>query len=240
LGLNVRTALYKVEYSLGEAVGRSVMYARDGVMLGGNSGFAHIGRYTTADDGEIQTELSIRRHHDDPSLPSLLGADEATLVARGRDYGSELRFQGESPQLPGVVFRSVMTQISEDDSPPPGVVKAGGIPNGLYSLHIQMLDGLGGGNTGVMLLLDGRILGGDAFFYYLGSYSSEPGRWKGEMVNQEHTPAKHAKPLFGGHQVGIGFAGTWEGEHAEVEATALAGKRSIRFSAKLQLLRALD
>jgi hypothetical protein len=27
------------------------------------------------------------------------------------------------------------------------------------------------GNTGVMLLHDGRILGGDALFYYLGAYS---------------------------------------------------------------------
>ena len=41
---------------------------------------------------------------------------------------------------------------------------------------------------------DGRILGGDAFFYCLGSYSSGDGRWKGEMLNQEHTPAKGETP----------------------------------------------
>jgi len=34
---------YKVRFQLGEAVGRSVMYARGGKMLGGNSAFAHIG-----------------------------------------------------------------------------------------------------------------------------------------------------------------------------------------------------
>jgi hypothetical protein len=214
------------------------MYARDGVMLGGNSGFAHVGWYKTV-DGEIETEITISRHHSDPSLPSLLGSDNATLFAKGRDHGDQLRFEGESAQLPGVTFRSVMTAIDDADSPPPGAVGEGSILNGLYSLHIRMLDGGGGGNTGVMLLLDGRILGGDAYFYYLGSYSAADGRWKGEMVNQEHTPAKDARPLFGGHEVGIGFSGSYDATGATAEATALAGKRSIRFSAEMKLLRAV-
>jgi hypothetical protein len=83
-----------------------------------------------------------------------------------------------------------------------------GIVNGLYSIHIRMLDGVEGGLTGVMLLNDGHILGGDASFYYLGSYTSENGRWKGQILNQEHTPAKEENPIFGGHEVGIGFSGT--------------------------------
>jgi hypothetical protein len=99
-----------------------------------------------------------------------------------------------------------------------------------------MLDGIAGGQTGVMLLKDGRILGGDAFFYYLGAYSSANGRWKGEFVNQEHTPAKDEHPLFGGHEVGIGFSGRCSAEGAEIEATALVGKRSIRFAATLKLI----
>jgi hypothetical protein len=36
---------YKVRFQLNDAVGRSVMYVRDGKMLGGNSAFAHIGTY---------------------------------------------------------------------------------------------------------------------------------------------------------------------------------------------------
>ena len=88
-----------------------------------------------------------------------------------------------------------------------------------------------------MLLIDGRILGGDAFFYYLGSYSSADGRWKGEIVNQEHTPAKGENPVFGGHEVGIGFSGTCSGQGAELEAIALAGKRSLRLTATLKLMR---
>jgi hypothetical protein len=99
-----------------------------------------------------------------------------------------------------------------------------------------MLDGIAGGQTGVMLLRDGRILGGDAFFYYLGAYSSANGRWKGEFVNQEHTPAKSEHPLFGGYEVGIGFSGRCDTGGAEMEATALAGKLSIRFAATLKLI----
>ena len=76
-----------------------------------------------------------------------------------------------------------------------------------------------------MLLMDGRILGGDAFFYYLGAYTSADGRWKGEILNQEHTPAKGENPVFGGHEVGIGFTGTCDEAGAELEAIALAGKR---------------
>jgi hypothetical protein len=36
---------YKVRFQLGDAVGRSVMHAGSGKMLGGNSAFAHIGTY---------------------------------------------------------------------------------------------------------------------------------------------------------------------------------------------------
>ena len=112
----------------------------------------------------------------------------------------------------------------------------GGIVNGLYSIHIRTLDGIDGGLSGVMLLIDGRILGGDAFFYYLGSYTSADGRWKGEIVNQEHTPAKGENPVFGGHEVGIGFSGTCSEQGAELEAIALAGKRSLRLTADLKLM----
>lgn len=229
--------LYKVEYQLGDGHGRSVMYAREGVMLGGNSGFAHIGSYATDPDGLMTAHIATVRHNPDPAFKPLLGTDVATLVAQGRALGEVMRFEGASEQLPGVMFRSVMTPLDEATGPVAGTVGDGGIINGLYSIHIRMLDGIGGGNTGVMLLLDGSILGGDAYFYYLGSYSAAAGRWKGEMVNQEHTPAGTERPLFGGHEVGIGFSGTCDGESARAEATALVGKRSIRFAADLRLLR---
>ena len=229
--------LYKVEYRYGSGGGRSVMYARDGKLLGGNSAFAHLGKYDTDDDGNLTAHIATLRHNPDPAYKLLLSSETSMIVARGRATGDVLRFEGATSDMPDVIFRSVMTPLNDATSPPPGAVGEGGIVNGLYSLHIRMLDGIGGGNTGVMLLLDGSILGGDAYFYYLGSYSSARGRWKGEMVNQEHTPAASERPLFGGHEVGIGFSGSCDAETAQAEATALVGKRSIRFAAELKLLR---
>jgi hypothetical protein len=135
------------------------------------------------------------------------------------------------------VFQSVMTPVQEEAVPIAGGVGEGGIANGLYSIHLSMLDGVAGGLTGVMLLNNGRILGGDASFYYVGTYTSENGRWKGQILNQEHTASLGENPIFGGHEVGIGFSGTCDEEGALMEATALAGKRSLRLTAVLKLMR---
>lgn len=226
---------YKVRFQLNDAVGRSVMYARGGKMLGGNSAFAHIGTYEEIDGG-IAIEIKTVRHNPDPNYRAMAGTDDATLLATGRADGALYRFEGRLKELPGALFRSVMTPIEQDAIPIAGGVGEGGIVNGLYSIHIRMLDGVEGGLTGVMLLNEGRILGGDASFYYLGSYTSENGRWKGQILNQEHTPAKGDNPVFGGHEVGIGFAGTCDQEGALLDATALAGKRSLRLTAVLKLM----
>jgi len=130
-----------------------------------------------------------------------------------------------------------MTPVEDQPLPIAGSVGEGAVVNGLYSLRLRLLDGIDGGLTGVMLLNQGRILGGDAFFYYVGSYTSANGRWKGQILNQEHTPAKGQNPVFAGHEVGIGFSGTCGQEGALLEATALAGKRSLRLTAVLKLMR---
>ena len=211
------------------------MYARDGRMLGGNSAFAHIGTYEKRDDS-VDIVIQTVRHNPDPSYRAMAGTDDATLLATGRADGDLYRFEGGLKELPGVAFHSVMTPIEQDAVPIAGGVGEGGVVNGLYSIHIRMLDGVEGGLTGVMLLNDGRILGGDASFYYLGTYTSEKGRWNGQIMNQEHTAAMGENPIFGGHEVGIGFSGTCDKEGAMLEATALAGKRSLRMTAVLKLM----
>ena len=226
--------LYKVEYDINSGSGRSVLYAHAGKMLGGNTAFAHFGTYEDV-DGEIVARLRTKRHSRSPQRRSLVSADAVTLSIRGRSQGMLYLFEGAVVE-DASEFRAVMTPLSDEDVPPPGAVGEGGIVSGLYSIDIRMLDGIAGGQTGVMLLRDGRILGGDAFFYYLGAYSTANGRWKGEFVNQEHTPAKSEHPLFGGYEVGIGFSGRCDGNGAEIEATALVGKRSIRFAATLKLI----
>jgi hypothetical protein len=227
---------YKVRFQLDDAAGRSVMYAHAGRMLGGNSAFAHIGTYQESGD-ELIAEVNTMRHHATPGYRPLVGIDEATLVLRGREEADGVHFDGTLVELPGSVFRSVMTPIDDEIAPASGAVGEGGIANGLYSIDIRLQDGIDSGLSGVMLLNDGRILGGDAFFYYIGSYTSANGRWKGQMLNQEHTSARDAYPVFGGHEVGIGFSGSCDDQGAWLEATALAGKRSLRLTADLKLVR---
>jgi len=229
---------YTVRFELGEAAGRSVMYVHGGKMLGGNSAFAHIGTYE-AIDGDVAIEIKTIRHNSDPDYPAMAGTDDATLVARGWPDGDLYRFEGRLKELPDPVFRSVMTPVEQQPLPIAGRVGSGGIVNGLYSIRVRMLDGVEGGLTGVMLLKDGHILGGDASFYYLGSYTAENGRWKGQILHQEHTPTWGQNPIFGGREVGIGFSGTYDDQGALLEATALAGKRSLRLTAVLKLIRRL-
>ena len=226
---------YTVRFQLGDKAGCGVMHARDGRMLGGNSAFAHVGSYAIADD-EIAIEIKTIRHSLHRDYPAMAGTDDATLIARGRPDGKLYRFEGRLKEVPGPVFRSIMTPVVEQPVPIGGGIGRGGIVNGLYSVRIRLLDGVKGGLTGVMLLNDGHILGGDASFYYLGSYTSENGRWKGQILNQEHTPARGENPVFGGHEVGIGFAGTCDDQGALLDATALAGKRSLRMTAVLKLM----
>jgi len=177
------------------------------------------------------------RHYYGPKYVPMFEVDDIAMNFTGTYRGDEVHFEGGSAALPGVRFTTILTAINDIDAPPPGIVGPDGIDNGLYSIHIRMLDGVDGGLTGVMLLNDGRILGGDASFYYLGTYTSENGRWKGQILNQEHTPDKGENPVFGGHEVGIGFSGTCDDEGARLDATALAGKRSLRLTAVLKLMR---
>jgi hypothetical protein len=235
-GQGVLQGLYKFSFVTERGTGCGVMFATEGGRLyGGDSGSSFAGGFTSA-DGVISAEVAMSRHNHDPNYVPMFDVDHAVLNFTGVPRGEEIHFEGGSAALPGVRFKTVLTRINDSDAPPAGEVGPDGIGNGLYSIHIRMLDGIDAGNTGVMMLQDGSIRGGDAFFDYIGAYSAANGRWKGELVNREHTPALGDRPLFGGHEVGIGFSGTYDHEGAEGEATALAGKRSIRFKAVLRKL----
>ena len=45
--------------------------------------------------------------------------------------------------------------------------------NGLYSIVTEMMEGGHGHASGVIVLLDGRIVGGDSHFYYTGTYTAD-------------------------------------------------------------------
>jgi hypothetical protein len=229
----MQNGLYKVEIDSARGSGRGVMVVRDGHLFGGNAAFALAGRILESGQA-IAAEITTVQRNDGFGFEPVAGFDKATL--RGRREGHRYLFEGGAELLAGAPFTVIMTAISEEAAPPAGVNGADGIRNGLYSLHIRMLDGIDSGNTGLMVLYDGTIRGGDAHFDYVGAYSSAKGRWKGELINRTHTPTMGQRPLFGDREVGIGFSGSYDEQGAEGEATALAGKRSIRFKAVLRRL----
>jgi hypothetical protein len=109
--------------------------------------------------------------------------------------------------------------------------------NGLYSIHVVLQDGRSGKGSGVVVFRDGKILGGDAFLFYVGTYTTKDHTFKGELLVQRHTPSPDITPLFGGPDpVGIGVSGTFTDTAAEMSGTALVGKASQIFTATLRML----
>jgi hypothetical protein len=109
--------------------------------------------------------------------------------------------------------------------------------NGLYSIHVTLLDGRTGNGSGVIMFRDGQILGGDAYLFYTGSYTVKGDTFKGEVLVQRHTSSPDASPLFGGPApVGIGVSGTFTDTRATMNGTALVGKASQIFGATLRKL----
>jgi hypothetical protein len=109
--------------------------------------------------------------------------------------------------------------------------------NGLYSIHVTLLDGRTGKGSGVIMFRDGQILGGDAYLFYTGSYTVKGDTFKGEVLVQRHTSSPDANPLFGGPApVGIGVTGTFTDTRATMNGTALVGKASQIFGATLRKL----
>ena len=100
------------------------------------------------------------------------------------------------------------------------------IKNGLYSLAAVAIDGVDVEVGGSLIVRDGKLHGGDSYVFYTGTYNCSDGKWTGEMISQEHTPT-------------IEFSGTYDDAGAEADATALVGKRRIRYDATLRLLMAV-
>ena len=113
--------------------------------------------------------------------------------------------------------------------------------NGLYSIHVTLLDGRSGKGSGVVLCRDGQILGGDAYLFYVGSYTTHGNSFKGEVLIRSHTRSADVNPLFGGPDpVGIGVTGTFTETAAVATGTALVGKASQIFNATLRKLADCD
>ena len=113
--------------------------------------------------------------------------------------------------------------------------------NGLYSIHVTLQDGRVGKGSGVVLFRNGKIFGGDAFLFYIGTYTAKDNTFKGEVLVQRHAPSPDVDPLFGGpNPVGIGVTGTFTDTRGEMNGTALVGKASQIFGATLRKLADID
>lgn len=113
------------------------------------------------------------------------------------------------------------------------------VVNGLYIFDIEMRDGKRGRARGVVVLSDGRIMGGDSFFYYTGSYRYRSGKWRGDLIVNQHTEAVGRALAFGGREVTCGFSGHYSAGGAEIEGMALVGKTTVTFTARLTLKNAM-
>jgi hypothetical protein len=96
--------LYKVEYGVNDAFGRSIMCMHNGKLLGGNSAFAHLGTYQES-GGEILGEVITQRHNDDPYYKPLMDTDVAAISVRGKLQGNRIRFEGSAAPRPGSTTR---------------------------------------------------------------------------------------------------------------------------------------
>ena len=107
--------------------------------------------------------------------------------------------------------------------------------NGLYSIHMSLLDTPGKG-SGVFVLHDGKMLGGNGLVWLAGEYTFDGnGRWKGELITEPHVLVRNPAVVFG-RTVSIGFSGTYTRDSAETLATGFVGKRSVAFRSTMRWL----
>ena len=109
-----------------------------------------------------------------------------------------VHYRGETSQPRGPFRDCFALRATTMMSAEGGTVGAMKVTNGLYSIQIEMTDGGLGRATGVIMLFDGKIAGGDSYFYYTGSYTADRGKWRGELITNEHTKSAGAGGRVGG------------------------------------------
>jgi len=157
----------------------------------------------------------------------LFKTDRSSLALKGRQQGDQYFFEGDTTQLPAhSLILSDEPRLAKGCAIRPSVGQRG-ISHGLYSIHIRMLDGItaaipvsrccnDGGYAAATATSTCRLLTG------------ANGRWKGELVNHEHTPSQGERPVFAVRGSVSAFPAPTRRRARPAEATALVGKRSIR------------
>jgi hypothetical protein len=89
--------------------------------------------------------------------------------------------------------------------------------NGLYKVRFETPRGSG---TGVVVLKDGHIWGGDSSMFYTGTYTLHEGVFTGKLITNVHTIAPHKPSIFGRDIVHITLKGSYNRDYGEVTGTA--------------------
>jgi hypothetical protein len=104
--------------------------------------------------------------------------------------------------------------------------------NGLYAAEFQTPLGSG---SGVVMLLNGVLQGGDTMMYYLGSYTIEGSSFKAEVKTGAHAHPPGMSSVFGRDQVTIDLSGTFAGDILTANGKA-AEVPNVTFKVKLKLV----
>jgi hypothetical protein len=89
--------------------------------------------------------------------------------------------------------------------------------NGFYKVRFETPRGNG---TGVVVLKDGHLWGGDSSMFYTGTYTLADGAFTGKLVTNVHTIAPHKPSIFGRDIVHITLTGTFSRDYGEVMGIA--------------------
>src|SRR6201995_3643716 len=89
--------------------------------------------------------------------------------------------------------------------------------NGLYKVRSETPRGNG---TGVVVLKDGNIWGGDSSMFYTGTYTLDGETFNGQLITKVHTIAPHKPSIFGRDIVHITLEVTFSRDYAEVTGSA--------------------
>ncbi|MDP9732214.1 UNVERIFIED_ORG: hypothetical protein QE446_003829 [Rhizobium sp. SORGH_AS260] len=89
--------------------------------------------------------------------------------------------------------------------------------NGLYSVKFTVAGGEGGG---VVVLRDGRLLGGEQGSYYIGTYHTDDGKLVADVKVKTHTMAPGMTYVLGPSGGDVHLEGTNSGDTAHAIATS--------------------
>jgi hypothetical protein len=104
--------------------------------------------------------------------------------------------------------------------------------NGLYAAEFQTPLGKG---SGVVMLLNGVLQGGDTMMYYRGTYSVDGNSFQAEVRTGAHAHPPGMSSVFGRDRVTIDLSGTFAGDSLTANGKA-AEVPNVNFSTKLKLI----